>query len=118
MLDIGIVASSLALSAARRYEKFAIDCNKRLEKAFASSERLSLSSLGPSPPQGFSPIGWDGPSFSHTLCANALTLRAKAAWSLTGPKLCRVFFRIAHRSPSLLSSTDGSFCGPQLSFIA
>ena len=89
MLAIDIVAAGLAFSAARRYAAFAAECNLRMTRAFALSVHLPLSSLGPCPPRGFSPIGWDGPSFSHTLSNNAAVLRDLGAWDLKGPKLCR-----------------------------
>ena len=37
MIDIQIASAGLALSAARRYESFAIGCNERLQSAFALS---------------------------------------------------------------------------------
>ena len=89
MLAIDIVASGLALSAARRHADFAACCCERLRRAFAASERVSIDTLGPFPPLGFTPIGWDGPSLAHTLHVNAAVLHDLDAWDLKGPKLCR-----------------------------
>jgi hypothetical protein len=83
----------LAFSAARRYEPYAVTCVARLRLAFESSERRPLAALDrrAALPEWFVPIGWIGPAFASTLCANASTLRTMGAWALKGPSLSRAF---------------------------